>query len=315
MNRISGRAYAKVNLGLRVLDRRPDGFHELRTIYQTVGLYDRIEIAFRPAEKTAVELRCNVAALESSENLVVKAALRLLERTATTGRVEISLTKRIPTGAGLGGGSSDAAAILAGLNRLLAAPSASRDLFEIAAGLGSDVPFFLLGGKALGVGRGEEVYPLPEGPRSWILLLAPGRGVATPEAYRALAEARCEAASAAERGLTPVRKGPILSMSITGLGAPGDSAAQSRAEVLENDFESVIFRRLPELAELKEHLLQFGAREALMSGSGSTLFGLFENRRAALVARDRIGKFDGKAFVVSTVSRRRSRAGWRIERE
>ncbi len=308
MGDIRGRAYAKVNLGLRVLQQRPDGFHELRTVYQTVGLYDSIRISFTPGAASAVDLRCNVPSLAGADNLAARAALGLLEAVGASGQVAIELTKRIPAGAGLGGGSSDAAAALTGLNRLLPKPADGARLWEIAADLGSDVPFFLVGGKAFGFGRGEELCPLPEDPRRWLLLLAPNRPVSTPEAYRFLAEER-------RQGLTQDRKSPMLAMFTAGIGAPGDSAAQSHAEVLENDFESVIFRRIPELAEWKTRLLQSGARCALMSGSGSALFGLFEGRGAALAAQKTLDEFDGESFVVSTVSRRRCRAGWRIERE
>ena len=308
MGKVSGRAYAKVNLALRVLGRRPDGFHELRTVYQTVGLYDSLEIEFRPGAKLRIDVRCNIAELQSERNLAVTAARRLLDAAEVAGELALALTKRIPSGAGLGGGSSDAAAALLGLNALLPRPLPGPRLHEIAAETGSDVPFFLLGGKAFGFGRGEEICPLPEGPGRWLLLLAPHLQVGTPQAYRELAEAR-------RKGLTPDRKSPILSVFTAGIGAPGDCAAQSHAEVLENDFESVIFGRHPELAELKARLLRSGAPRALMSGSGSALFGLFEDRGSALAAQKRLGEFDGESYVVSTVSRRRCRSGWRVERE
>jgi 4-diphosphocytidyl-2-C-methyl-D-erythritol kinase len=304
MPQISGRAFAKVNFGLRILDQRPDGFHELRTVYQTISLADRIKLAWTPGRAAKIELRCNRQELETPDNLVIRAADALLERTGSRGTVEISLRKRIPPGAGLGGGSSDAAAALTGLSRLLKRPATPEILTEIAAGLGSDVPFFLQGGRAVGVGRGEEVYPLPEPPKQWLLLLAPGLHSSTPEAYRSLAKAR-------QGRLTPLDKPRIINVFGSGIGVPGGRAAQSPAGALANDFEEIIFRRFPKLAVLKSRLIEVGARDSALSGSGSALFGLFATRQAAEDARDGLGKVEADVFVVSTVTRRTCAAAWR----
>jgi 4-diphosphocytidyl-2-C-methyl-D-erythritol kinase len=301
---ISGRAFAKVNLGLRILDRRPDGFHELRTVYQTISLADRIEMTWTPGRSAKIDLHCNRKDLETPDNLVVRAADALLERTGSRGKLQIRLEKRIPDGAGLGGGSSDAAAALTGLSRLLKRPPAPEMLAEIAAGLGSDVPFFLQGGRAVGVGRGEEVYPLPEPPKQWLVLLAPHLHSSTPEAYRELAKAR-------QGSLTPLDKPRIINVFGSGIGVPGGRAAQSPAGALANDFEEFIFHRFPKLAVLKSRLIKVGARDSALSGSGSALFGLFATRQAAEDARDRLGKVEADVFVVSTVTRRICAAAWR----
>src|SRR5262249_36130499 len=158
-----------INLGLRVLYRRPDNFHEIRTIFQTISLSDRVELVYQRGRKTrSVELTCRRAELAGPGNLAARAALRLLEATGSAGSVRLHLEKRTPIGAGLGGGSSDAAAVLLALGSLLR-PQPSRELLHrLAQDLGSDVPFFLVGGRALGVGRGAEVYPLADIPERWL---------------------------------------------------------------------------------------------------------------------------------------------------
>ena len=157
------RALAKINLDLRVLGKRPDGFHELRTVFQTISLADTLEIAYTPARKTSISL---VDDLHIADNLVVRAARLVMEAMRATGRVEMRLTKRIPMGAGLGGGSSDAAAVLLALPALAGRSIDLPKLCAIGEQLGSDVPFFLLGGTAVGIGRGSELFPLPDVPRT-----------------------------------------------------------------------------------------------------------------------------------------------------
>jgi 4-diphosphocytidyl-2-C-methyl-D-erythritol kinase len=303
MPQISGRAYAKVNFGLRILDKRPDGFHELRTVFQSVSLFDRVHLDWTPGRASGVSLSCSRADLETPDNLVVKAAEAVLQATGKKGRLKIRLEKLIPSGAGLGGGSTDAAATLVGLSRLLRNPPRPEELAEIAAELGSDVPFFLQGGRAVGVGRGEEVYPLPELPKQWLLLLAANIHSSTPEAYRDLARDR-------DSRLTAADKRRIINVFCSGTGVPGVRAAQSLAGALDNDFEDIIFRRFPDLAVLKSHLDKIGARGSALSGSGSALFGLFASRKAAEDARERLGNIDGNVFIVSTVTRRVCAAVW-----
>lgn len=311
MTVLAGKAFAKVNLGLRILDRRPDGFHELRTAYQTISLADQIEVGFEAANQTSVVLRCSDPALETDDNLVCQAARELLERLGRSGRVSIDLDKNIPHGAGLGGGSSDAAAVLLALEEAIEPRPPSVAVYQAACALGSDVPFFLIGGRAVGVGRGEEVYPLPDLPETWMVLLVPAEPVATAEAYRNLAAARGGA-------LTPERKGFILSSFWAGFRAPETAALAADADWA-NDFEETVFDGLPALKPLKQRLVESGAARALLSGSGSALFGVFETRDGA----ERAAKlFDPKreealtgAHLVRTVGRSECRRSWSGKKE
>ncbi|MCP5114812.1 MAG: 4-(cytidine 5'-diphospho)-2-C-methyl-D-erythritol kinase, partial [bacterium] len=155
------KALAKINLSLKVLGKRPDGYHELRTVFQTISLGDTLEMSYEPARRSRVELESTV---DISDNLVVRAARLVMDAARMKGLVSFRLTKRIPLGGGMGGGSSDAAAVLLALPVLAGKDVPYEQLAEMALELGSDVPFFLLGGTALGMGRGEELYPLPEPP-------------------------------------------------------------------------------------------------------------------------------------------------------
>ncbi len=304
MPEISGRAYAKVNFGLRILDKRSDGFHELRTVFQTISLFDRIQLSWAASREVGISLSCNRKHLDTPNNLVVRAAEALLQATGKKGRLKITLEKRIPSGAGLGGGSTDAGATLVGLCRLFKKPPPREMLAEIAAELGSDIPFFLQGGRAVGVGRGEEVYPLPELPKQWLLVLAPNLHSSTPEAYRDLASARAD-------GLTVTAKRRTINVFGSGTAVLGVRAAPSLAGALANDFEAVIFHRFPYLGILKSNLEELDACGSALSGSGSALFGLFASREVAENARRRLGKIDGDVFVVSTVTRKVCAAAWR----
>ena len=282
------RALAKINLDLRVLGKRPDGYHELRTVFQTISLADTIELAFTPQPKTSVEID-DAAAIP--DNLAVRAARIALDAMRITGRVQIRLTKKIPMGAGLGGGSSDAAAILLALPVLARRAVSSERLAELAAQLGSDVNFFLQGGTALGIGRGHEVFPLPDAPAWRGVLVAPGTHVSTADAYQRLSP----------HLTTESQQNKIFSFGRQ-VWAGGVSPAAC------NDFEAVVFQQHPSLAALKKKLLRGGAAVALMSGSGSALFGLF--RTGAEVARALASLGKENAFRVSLVSRARYRALW-----
>jgi 4-diphosphocytidyl-2-C-methyl-D-erythritol kinase len=300
MPRLTVQALGKVNLGLRVLYKRPDGFHELRTVFQTVSLADRLEIEYRRAEGARVDLSCNLPELAGPQNLAARAASRLLEAGGATGRVRIHLEKRIPAGAGLGGGSSDAAAALLALSALLRPRPGGELLLRVAAELGSDVPFFLFGGRALGVGRGEEVYPLPDRPLQWLLVVAPPFAVSTPDAYRRLSA-----------NLTSAAGNDKIDRFGSSIWASELGQTEDIETGMENDFEPVVFRLHPKLETLKARLSGLGARPALLCGSGSAVFGLFGNRRQALRARDSLDLEDCAGFVVHTVSRRRYLSRWR----
>ena len=293
--RASVPASAKINLDLRVLGKRADGYHELRTIFQTISLRDTLEIAFTPGRKTEIELQDDPGI---PDNLVLRAARLAMETMRAAGRVEMRLIKRIPMGAGLGGGSSDAAAVLLALPVLAGRPLGLDALAGLAARLGSDVPFFLLGGTAVGIGRGTELFPLPDTPSQLALLVAPGVHVDTPQAYAELSP-----------GLTTEsQQNKIFSFqSHTWNSIAGGPAG--------NDFEAVVFARHGRLADLKRGLIRAGASFAMMTGSGSALYGLFSRReevsRALRWAASPLGlRGEEKAFRVSLVSRARYRSMW-----
>jgi 4-diphosphocytidyl-2-C-methyl-D-erythritol kinase len=280
-------AFAKVNLCLRVLHRRADNFHELRTIFQTISLHDTLSLTRIPARRVVLEtnLEINGPSIPGGpQNLIWQAVEKCRRRWKLTGGVHVRLEKRIPVGAGLGGGSSDAAAAIIGMLRLakLRVPLAS--LMELAAGLGSDVPFFLFGGRALGAGRGEEVYPLPEIPKKYLLLVSPhDLAVSTAEAYR------------------------WLSPSLTKAGIPSKIYQfrtlcwSPRKTGLPNDFQRPVFQRYPRLKTIQRELLRHGAVEAALAGSGSTVFGIF---RSPAQARRTARLFpDDHTYCIETLTR------------
>jgi len=287
-------AFAKVNLRLDVLARRADGYHELRTIFQSISLHDTLQLERSP--KPGIELKIVgdpvLAQGSPRDNLVWRAAEAFRLHWRFAGGLRITLKKRIPAGRGLGGGSSDAAAALAGLLRLTKRKIAPERLLEMAAGLGADVPFFLFGGRALGRGRGDEIYPLPDGQRRILLVVAPREiAVSTREAYGWL-----------DRRLTKNSDNfRLWSFCALCWSAPEDR--------LSNDFEKVVFRRHPRLARIRRALLQRGAAEAALAGSGSAVFGIFPNpaqarRSARLFPEDQV-------FLCSTLTRRAyARALW-----
>jgi len=264
------RALAKINLDLRVLEKRADGYHELRTIFQTISLADSLDIAFTPSGETEIAID---DALGIADNLAARAARMALEAMGARGSVRIRLTKRIPMGAGLGGGSSDAAAVLLALPVLAGGALDWPVLAGLARELGSDVPFFLMGGSAVGIGRGTELFPLPDRPPVRGLLAVPRVHVSTAEAYRALSP----------RLTTELQQNKIFSFQ-------SQVWDVSRAIPAANDFEPAVFERHPELAAVKQRLLAGGASPALMTGSGSALFGLFPDAKAVSSALATLGE-------------------------
>lgn len=294
--RVLVEAFAKINLGLKVLHRRPDGYHELRTVYQTISLADRLAIQFAPARRTCLRL---VSEPEIPGNLVLRAAQLALSAMRTAGEVELHLKKRIPMGAGLGGGSSDAAAVLLALPALAGRKLGMETLLRLAAELGSDVPLFLLGGTTLGVGRGSEVYPLPDLPRSRGLLVAPDVQIPTAEAYRALGRGLTNAAA--------VNKINSFQSFVWSAGV-GVSAGVSPA-LAGNDFEAVVFRQHPQLRAIKTRLRKLGASPVLLTGSGAAVYGIFQSREQVRAARPHFRK--ELAIPFDFVSRDRYRARWR----
>jgi len=289
------RALAKINLSLKVVGKRPDGYHELRTVFQTISLADRLEVEFTPAPSVDIRLASNV---EIPDNLVVRAARLLMERTGLRGEVSLILDKRIPAGAGLGGGSSDAAAVLLALPVLAGVHLELSELAALAAELGSDVPFFLYGGTALGLGRGTELYPLPEPPAFRGIVVAPQIRISTAEAYRALGHK-----------LTSALQFPMMGR-FTNLcwSLVRGMSRQQWSAFGENDFESVAFRRYPSLAAIRRKLRSAGAEPVLLSGSGSAIYGIFPRGEDL---RPLCRSFtDGMAQPFEFVSRARYRRLW-----
>lgn len=292
MKSVEIKALAKINLDLRILHKRPDGFHDLRTVFQTISLADSISIEYESARRTEVSLDGNI---EIPDNLILRAARAILDATKTTGRIRFRLTKRIPMGGGLGGGSSDAAAVVLALPVLMGKRAPVQ---EMAAALGSDVPFFLEGGTALGMGRGTELYPLPDVAAEPILLVTPGVHVATGAAYAAL-----------ERGLTFTESSIKINGFREFVCALGDGRRASQASAFSvNDFEEVVFRQYPKLKSIAGQLSKSGAAGVRMTGSGSAIFALFDAVEACERARK---KWEGDAVTARLVSRRSYQRMWR----
>ena len=290
-------SFAKLNLDLRVLHKRPDGYHELRTVFQTVSLRDSLTIDLHFAKRTQVELASSV---DIPDNVVVRSAKLVLEALGVRASVRFVLDKHIPMGAGLGGGSSNAAAVLLALPALTGKHIAKAALFRLAESLGSDVPFFLHGGAALGLGRGTELYPLPDLPALPVLIVASGIHVSTREAYGALARKVTDP-------LTSVSESPILREFQT-IAWTLDGSSLNQLP-LHNDFEQAVFKMHPELRALARKLSRLGARPVRMTGSGSAVFGVFETAREAEAAALRFRA--GTAFPVRFVRRRQYQGSWR----
>jgi 4-diphosphocytidyl-2-C-methyl-D-erythritol kinase len=317
IRRASLRSLAKVNLDLRVLNRRPDGYHELRTVFQTISLADTIEIEYQAARRTDLTIEDELAI---PGNLVLRAAQAILEETGRTARVHFRLKKRIPMGGGLGGGSSNAATVLLGLPVLAGCKIPFARLQEIAGRLGSDVPFFLLGGTALGLARGEEVYPLPEVKPAPILLVSCGLHVSTPQAYQDL-----------KRGLTLPDSSSRINDFQAFVRALADGRPARQASALSaNDFEPVVFRQYPQLQTIADQLSRVGPRwgggkgrfgagpgnaaAVRMTGSGSAIFAIYDSRaeRAHALSELNLARVlpGCKTALASLVSRSAYRRLW-----
>jgi 4-diphosphocytidyl-2-C-methyl-D-erythritol kinase len=256
------RSYAKINLGLRILGKRPDGFHDLQTIFHRVNLYDTIRLERTDGGITLESNRGDIP--RDRSNLCVRAAEMVLRGTNGQG-VHIDLQKRIPAGAGLGGGSSNAASVLRALPRLLGLDIPEDEVQEIAAMLGSDVPFFLHDGSAQAGGRGEILEYFPYSCPWWIVLVIPDVHVSTAWAYARLR----------------LRIHPELQDLRTALLRAEDHA-DALDFVMHNDLEDPVLEAYPVIGRIKERLREGGARGVLMSGSGSAVFGVFDDEQAAL---------------------------------
>jgi 4-diphosphocytidyl-2-C-methyl-D-erythritol kinase len=327
------RSFAKINLGLRIGSPRADGFHDLLTVYQIIGLHDVIRVRVTPG--TGIEIRCADPRVPRDESntcfRIVEKAVQVLE---TTGRVLIDIDKQLPVQGGLGGASSNAVAVLLGLERALKKSLPSPERLRIAAEVGSDLPLFLIGGTVLGVGRGEQVYPLEDFPATACVVVTPEVGVSTPKAFAAwdrlcgagaLARPAAPGTRVSEPGERPgahklTVPGPSDRMNGLGralsawLSEPYSGAPfrRGRAENpllelvragIENDFEQVVFPEYPELREVKRALERAGAKYTSLSGSGSTLYGLFASRQAATKAAARLRKQGLTAQATVTLTR------------
>ncbi len=282
-------APAKINVILRILDRRLDGFHNLWSIMQTVGLEDEVRIRLCP-DRPGIHLSCDAVQLAADQsNLVYRAAAAVLARARQSIGLDIALRKRIPMGAGLGGGSSDAAATIIGLNRLLRLGWSQLEMADVGQTLGSDVPFFLFAPSAFVAGRGETVRPVVVEGTRWVLLVNPGFGVNTKWAYQELAAART--------GVTP------LSQIQRELDRQALVSWPQLAAAAANDFEFPVFAAHGKLREIKQRLQAQGAEIALLSGSGATVFGVFADEAAARLAHATFASEQEMAlFVVPTCS-------------
>jgi 4-diphosphocytidyl-2-C-methyl-D-erythritol kinase len=286
------RAFAKINLGLYIGPQRADGFHELRTVYQTVDVYDSVRVSAGPG--SGFEIRCQNPQVPRDEtNTCWRIAERVMKALKQTRRVLIEIEKNLPVQGGLGAGSADAVATMLGLERELGLPLSAGDKREIATAIGSDVPLFLVGGTMLGIGHGEQVLPLPDLPPMPLTIAIPDVGVSTPKAF-----ADWDALAASENAaLTPgsaASRIDVFSRSILVRLAGSLSGVpvkdRDRAETplldlvragIENDFERVVFPQYPELREVKSVLERAGATYASLSGSGSALYGIFDRTEAA----------------------------------
>jgi 4-diphosphocytidyl-2-C-methyl-D-erythritol kinase len=295
-------SFAKINWSLQILGKRPDGYHEVSTLLQTISLHD--DLHFEATTDGAISLSCDEPGIPTNdENLIVRAAYTLKHRYKIVQGARIRLKKRIPAKAGLGGASSNGAVSLLALPHLWGVAASAPELFEIAATLGADVPFFLLGGRALATGTGATVSSLPDQVDDvrHLVIITPNAGVSTAEAYAAVSSL----------ALTTKNTDPILSSSRNEANLqysrpwPVDDEWKNRSQDgLKNDFEPVIFDIEPEIRRTRETLLQAGALGALLAGSGSSVFGIFADRKDQQRAVEEIKLEAGwRIFPCVTVSR------------
>lgn len=294
-------APAKINLYLEIGRKRRDGYHELTTLFQTVGLYDQIEIHSTNDKKTELSLQVFPSTIRkicppNSKNLVWRAAELFLLKFSISERVKILLRKKIPVQAGLGGGSSDAAATLKALAYLFLNHTKTKIaiLKKIALQLGADVPFFLEGGCALGKGIGEKIRPLSPPPQFWCVLVKPSLGLSTAEVYRWLDQDNQK--GAAKSKLTSHRNlNKILYL------MSRKKPAREWSPYLYNSLEKTVYKRVPMLAELKEKIIQYGAWNACLSGSGSALFGIVSSQSVGEKIKQKLKGAGRESWVVHSL--------------
>jgi len=312
---VAVRSFAKINIGLEIGLQRNDGFHALRTVYQTIALHDRLRVEV--VRGTGIEIRSQDPRVPCDES---NTCWRMAERTMKTlkarGKVLIEIRKSLPVQGGLGAASSNAVATLLALERALGKQLVPEERLRLAAEVGSDLPLFLMGGTVLGVGRGEEVYPLEDLPPLDCVIVTPAIGVSTPQAFADLDAFREKTGklTAGTRSDKLDRSSRAVSAWLSGssTGVPAKSSGD-RAEALlldlvragiENDFESVVFPQHPELCAVKRALEGAGAAYASLSGSGSTVYGLFKSREPARKAASRLSAEGMPAVATRTLTRR-----------
>ena len=307
------RSFAKINIGLRIGSLRDDGFHELRTIYQTLALHDLIKVDV--SRGNGIEIVCPDARVPADKsNTCWRVTERVLKALKVRARVRITIDKKLPIQGGLGGASSNGVAAMLALEKALKRELGPAERLRIAAEVGSDLPLFLIGGTVLGVGRGEQVYPLEDLPIFHCVTATPEIGVSTPAAFADWDRnngAKLTASRTSDR-ITMFSHSVYewLSSRFTPTGVPGN--AWDRAEALlldlvrtgiENDFESVVFPKYPAIREVKRALGQLGAKYASLSGSGSTAYGLFDGKKIAAKAAAGLRGNGVPAQATSTLTR------------
>lgn len=270
---ISLKARAKINVGLDVVGRRPDGYHELRTVMQSLGLYDTVFI--KKTARPGLKLVTNLKWLPTDErNLVWRAANYMMTEYKIDGGVFIELTKHIPVSAGLGGGSSDCASALTGMRNLFGLPVTNAELVELSARFGADVPYCMAGGTVLAEGSGERLHRLPPHPQAYVLLAKPPVGVSTAAVFGKLE-------------LTPDTPHPDIDAIVRGIRG---KSLSDIAAALGNTLETVTADICPTVRELKRVMLENSALAAQMSGSGPTVFGYYQDRAGMRAAADAIAR-------------------------
>lgn len=317
------RSFAKINLGLYIGDRQQDGFHNLVTVYQTIALHDVIRVSV--VRGKGIEIRCEDSRVPKDEsNTCARIAQKVMAVAKSKGRVKIEIEKLLPVQGGMGGASSNAVATMLALERSLKKPLPAEEKLNIAAEVGSDLPLFLLGGTVLGVGRGEQVYPLQDLPAVACVVVKPEVGVSTPKAFAAWDRQRKASTihrEGAGRSAKLTDAPPFDRMSELGFalstwlsesysGAPlrrgrrGNPLLELVRAGIKNDFEEVVFPEYPEVSEAKDALVRSGAKYASLSGSGSTVYGLFTAKEEARKAAGRLSSMGWAAQATATVTRR-----------
>jgi 4-diphosphocytidyl-2-C-methyl-D-erythritol kinase len=326
---IALRSFAKINLALKIGAPRADGFHSLSTIYQTIALHDIVQVAVEPGE--GIEIHCSHPQVPcDATNTCYKIAERVLRGAGKPGKVIIEIEKQLPVQGGMGAASSNGIAALLGLEHALGIDLPEEEKLRVAAEVGSDLPLFLIGGTVLGIDRGQEVYALEDLPETSLVVVTPPVGVSTPQAFTKWDELLASesgddnALTTRERAITMrerdqaanawlskrllsqdfIAKGPA-----SGVPTVGGDRAETPLLLdlvrtgIENDFERVVFPEYPELREVKSVLQRAGARYASLSGSGSTLYGMFESAREAEAAAEGMRAAGHAARATRTVGR------------